>query len=171
MSDPVIVARIARAHGLGGGLILDAETDHAEALFHTGRRLQIIGGRPDVPPSLTLVSARPHSGRWLVVVEEVGDRGAADLLRGTAVAVSREELPDLDDGDYLLNDLIGLRVLERGETLGEIVDVLDMPAGPMLSVRVDGRDRLIPFDGAMVDSVDIAAGEVHVSLPPGLLDV
>ncbi len=193
MSDaPVIVARIARPHGIRGGLLLEAETDHAEALFQAGRRLQLIdqgadtvartdtGGRADAtaraggappPQALTVETARLHGGRWLVEVREVADRTAAERLRGARLAVPREELPDLPDGGYLLHDLIGLSVCEGDTTIGVIREVYDQPGAPLLALDVDGRERLVPFDAELVVELDFDAGEVHMKLPAGLLDI
>jgi len=168
---PVIVARIARAHGIHGVLLLDAETDHPEALFREGRRLLVVGGAPAAPSSIRLTGARPHGARWMVTVEGIGDRTAAERLRGGNLAVPRSELPHLDEGGYLLGDLVGAALVETGERLGTVRDVYDLPAGPMLSVDVEGRERLVPFDPGFVVSVDLDAREIHVELPEGLLDI
>lgn len=168
--EPVIVARIARAHGIHGGLLLDVETDFAEALFQPGQRLRVVG-KDHAMEVATLTEARPHSGRWLVRVEHISDRTAAETLRGASLAVPRSALPELPEDGYLLNDLIGMRVFEDGESIGSITDVYDFPSGPMLAVDVDGRERMIPFQPEIVDAVDAKDGKVHVTLPKGLLDV
>lgn len=171
MSDePVIVARVARAHGLNGGLLLDSETDVPEALFQRGRRLRVVGA----PPGLTEVEvaeARPHSGRWLVRMEGVTDRTSAEALRGASLTVPRSELPDLPEGAFLLHDLIGLTVVDGGVELGLVREVYDLPAGPMLSVEVDGRERMIPLNDAIIDEIDLATEAIYVTLPEGLLDI
>ena len=185
MSDaPVIVARIVRPHGIRGGLLLEAETDHAEALFAAGRRLHLVdstarageppGARTGVAPrprALTLETARVHGGRWLVEVREVADRTAAEGLRGARLGVPRDELPELPDGGYLLHDLIGMSVCEAGAAIGLIRDVYDQPGGPLLALEVGGRERLIPFQADLVVALDFEAGEVHMTLPAGLLDI
>ena len=181
MSDaPVIVARIARPHGIRGGLLLEAETDRAEALFRAGRRLHLIDGDTDAgaraggalqPRALTLETARLHGRRWLVEVREVADRTAAEGLRGARLAVPREELPDLPDGGYLLHDLIGMSVCEDGVAIGVIREVYDQPGAPLLALDVGGRERLIPFEAELVVELDFEAGEVRMKLPAGLLDI
>jgi 16S rRNA processing protein RimM len=176
MSDePVIVARVARAHGIRGGLLLDSETDAPEALFRKGRRLRVAGAPEDAVPGrpreIELVDAQPHAGRWLVTVREVSDRTTAETLRGATLTVPRGELPEFSDEAFLLHDLIGLSVVQGDRVLGEIRDVYDLPAGPMLSVRVEGRDRLIPFDEQFVIEVDFDEERVLVELPEGLLDL
>lgn len=175
IDEPVVVARVARAHGINGGLLLEAETDYAEALFQPGRRLRVVpGARAAVRPavdSLTLTSAQPHARRWLVATEELGDRTSAETLRGAELTVPRDALPDLDAGGYLLHDLIGMTVFAGGQPLGVIEDVYEQPGAPLLGVMVEGRERLIPFQEGVVDEVSLDSGEVRVTLPAGLLDI
>jgi 16S rRNA processing protein RimM len=116
-------------------------------------------------------TARLHSGRWLVEVREVADRTAAEKLRGARLGVPREELPDLPDGGYLLHDLIGMSVCEADMTIGVIREVYDQPGAPLLALEVDGRERLVPFEAELVVELDFEAGEVHMKLPAGLLDI
>ena len=173
---PVIVARIARPHGIRGGLLLEPETDHAEALFRAGRRLDLVGdgARADGAlrhRALTVERARLHAGRWLVEVREVADRTAAEQLRGARLGVPREELPDLPDGGYLLHDLIGMSVCEADTAIGVIREVYDQPGAPLLALDAGGRERLIPFEADLVVRLDFEAGEVHMKLPAGLLDI
>jgi len=168
--EPVIVARVARAHGIHGGLLLDAETDAPEALFQTGRRLRVVGASGG-PSEVELVSAQFHSGRWLVAVQGVDDRTTAELLRGASLTIPRAELPDFPDDGLLLHDLIGMMIVEGELELGVVRDVYDMPAGPMLAVEIDGRERFIPYDAQFVVEVDVAMSRVLVELPAGLLDL
>jgi len=166
----VTVARIARAHGLDGGLLLDAETDQPEVLFQAGRRLRVVGAS-NGPAEVTLARARPHSGRWLVHMVDVTDRTTAEGLRGARLTVPRRDLPGLAEGAYLLHDLIGMSVVENGTALGTVREVYDLPAGPMLSVEVGDREQMIPLDDALLDEVDLDAGAIHVTLPRGLLEI
>ena len=178
MSDeaPVVVARIARAHGIHGGLLLEAETDHAEALFQPGRRLLIVEGtRPLENVSeldhLTIGTAQLHGRRWLVTTEQLPDRTAAEKFRGAKLGVSREELPDLGEDGYLLHDLIGMTVVDGGVPVGVIREVYDQPGAPLLEIEVEGRQRLVPFQEGVVEEVHVDSREVHVTLPAGLLDI
>ena len=168
--EPVLVARIARAHGVRGGLLLDLETDRAEALLRPGRRLRVVEGPPGLG-RITVRTARPHGRRWLLEVEEVGDRTEAERIRGRGLTVARGELPEPEPGEYLLHDLIGLALVEEGAELGRVSDVYDLPAGPMLEVSVGEKRVLVPFTEDLVEIVDLEAGALHMRLPKGLLDL
>ncbi|HEU5284346.1 MAG TPA: ribosome maturation factor RimM [Burkholderiales bacterium] len=118
-----------------------------------------------------------RDGRWQqVAVEEAAvhgrvlvakltgceDREAAAALRGSEVAVPRAALPRNEDGEYYWADLEGLRVHNlQNQDLGRITGLIDTGANQVLVVRGE-RERLIPFVSAVVESVDLARGEVAV---------
>src|SRR5439155_11009502 len=93
-------------------------------------------------------SSRDHSGRLLVRFAGVDDRSAAEALRGTflQVDVDPDAVPDEDDAWYD-HQLVGLAVVDtRGAPVGEVRDVLHLPAQDVLAVgRPDGSEALVPF--------------------------
>lgn len=168
-----VVARVGRAHGIRGEVTVEVRTDVPDERFVPGARLHLTsphapGGVDDV---LTLASARDHNGTLLLAFEEVGDRAAAEGLRG---ALLEADVPDdVQEPDaWYDHQLIGLRVEDpAGTPLGEVAAVEHRPAQDLLVVRRPGGGRrLVPFVAALVPSVDIAAGVVVVDAPPGLLD-
>jgi 16S rRNA processing protein RimM len=171
-TEPVVVARVTRPHGLNGGLLLKPETDHAEELFTPGRVLRLVEPPTGLLATLTIVEAAPHGAVWRMLSEEIADRTSAERFRGVQLAVALEELPALADNEYFLHDLIGLRVEdEEGRDLGSVREVYDGPADPLLAVTVEGRDRFIPFRREFVADVDLEAGVLRVTVPDGLLDL
>ena len=171
-TEPVVVARVTRPHGIKGGLLLQSETDHAEELFTPGRVLQLLDPPTGQPAELTIVEAAPHGAVWRVLTEEIADRTSAETFRGVHLAVSYEELPQLADDEYFLHDLVGLRVEDdEGRDVGSVRAVYEGSADPLLAVMVEGRDRFIPFRREFVVEVDLEAGVLRVTLPAGLLNL
>ncbi|MFD1861172.1 ribosome maturation factor RimM [Aeromicrobium camelliae] len=162
----VVIGRIGRAHGIRGELAVELRTDEPERRFAPGSSV-VCKGR-----ALTVKAARPHGGKLLVTFDEVPDRTAAEQLHGTVIEaeVDPAELPEDDDAFYD-HQLIGLRV-ERpdGAAVGEVTDVLHLPAHDTLAVDVNGREILVPFVAALVPEVDIDRGVLVVADVPGLLD-
>lgn len=170
--ERIVVARVTRAHGLGGALLVRPETDHAVEVFAPGRRLELRDGPPGLPPALTVRESGPHRRGWRLVTEEIADRRRAEAYVGSLLVVPRDELRELEEGEFFLHELVGLRVVDEEEgDLGEVRDVYEAPATPLLSVRIAGKEKLIPFHGETVVEVDLAGGELRVRLPEGLLEV
>lgn len=170
--ERIVVARVSRAHGLAGALHLKSETDYPEEVFAPGRSLRVETDRFGLPRSLTVVSAAPHAGGWLVHVEELEDRRMAEEYRGALLYLSREELRDPGEGEYFLHDLVGLEVVdEETGALGRVRQVYEGPAGAILGVSVEGEEKLVPFSRETVEEVDLGGGRIRVRLPAGLLEL
>lgn len=167
-----MVARIVRAHGLTGALVLRLETDSPGAVLAPGTVVEVRDARPGLPTRLTVAEARPHGRAWILRTEEIGDRTFAEQYAGAWLSRPREELPELGKEEYFLHDLLGLEVVdEELGSVGRVDDVYDVPGGPLLSVRVEGRERLFPFRREMVEEVDLERGRLRTRLPAGLLEV
>lgn len=163
----VLVGIAARAHGLRGEVVVDIRTDSPDERFAPGTVLRTPEG------TLTVESARPHSGRLLVRFVEVPDRDAAEALRGTRLLVSTAALPaPADPEEFHDHQLEGLRVeLADGPVIGTVREVVHGPAGELLVVaRPELDDALVPFVHAIVPTVDLAAGRIVITPPDGLLD-
>ncbi len=100
------------------------------------------------------------------------NRTAAEGLRGALIEVDAADLPDLPDGEYYIDDLVGLEVVTvDGETIGRLVEVLETGANDVYVVRREGaKDALLPAISDVVREVDIAGGRMTVRLLEGLVD-
>ena len=170
-TDPVVVARIGKAHGLRGEVTVQVHTDDPRGRFTPGAVFATEAARGSgVPRRLTLRSARLHRDTWLLAFEHVPDRTGAEGLRGTRLLL--EPAPDEEDAWYE-DDLVGLEVLDpAGARLGEVAGLDVGAAQDRLVVRLDdGSEALVPFVSAIVTDVDVDGGRVVVNTPPGLLDL
>ena len=160
------VARIGRAHGLKGEVTVEVRTDIPEERLVPG---EVYETEPASAGPLTIESVRTQGGRWYLRFDEIGNREAADDVRGVELVIDGEE-SDEDDAWYV-HELVGLTAQRPdGETLGEVVDLLSMPAQDVLVVKQpDGHRAMIPFVDEFVPDVDLEAGTVTLTPPYGLL--
>jgi 16S rRNA processing protein RimM len=144
----VTLAAIAGAHGIGGEVRLKLFAESLDSL----RRHQAVevGGR-----ALTLSAVKPGGGGAIVRFNEIGDRSAAEALRGQTLTVPRSALPALEEGEYYHADLIGLPCESAGgDPLGTVVAVEDFGAGDILEIkRGDGSRAMVPFRDGMADLI------------------
>ena len=186
----IAVGQIVRAHGIRGEVIVAVRTDEPDVRFAPG---SVLGAEPPDRGPLTVAAARWHSGRLIVAFAGIGDRTAAEGLRGTLLVLDSAQIPPVPDPDeFYDHELIGLGVVTAaGERVGVVADVLHhgqdllvvrrdgaagaagratrpaAPAGPAASAA---DEALVPFVGAIVTDVDVAAGRLVIDPPPGLLD-
>lgn len=145
---PVTLAVVIGAHGVTGEVRLKLFTDDLSAYR------ELNGGR------LTLKSIRDGSNGAIARFAEVGDRNAAEALRGTELTVPRSALPPLAEGEYYHVDLIGLTVFaDEGTPVGVVVAVENFGAGDILEIeKPDGRRFMAPVAQAEIgDAVKIPA--------------
>ena len=169
----VVVGRIGKPHGVRGELTVELRTDEPERRFADGAVLRAEPPRGSASrlSALTVGRTRWHQGVLLVTFDEVGDRTAAESLRGTLlhVDVPADETPE-DPEEFYDHQLVGLTAHDLdGRRLGEVTAVLH-GAQDLLRIRTsDGRDALVPFVAALVPEVDVAGGRVVVADRPGLV--
>lgn len=168
MSEPLVVGRIGRPHGVRGEVTLDVRTDEPDSRFAVGAE---IATDPAAAGPLTVEGLRWHSGRLLVRFAGIDDRGAAEELRGTWLVVDPTDIhPSADPDDFHDQELIGLAVVTAGGALvGEVAEVLHH-GQDLLVVRGAGGETLVPFVAALVPEVDVPGGRLVIDPPPGLLD-
>jgi len=103
-----------------------------------------------------------HSKGPVAKLAGVEDREAADALRGSEVAVTRDELGEAQEGTLYWVDLVGLEVVdEAGSRLGEVEGLFETGETSVLVVK-GVKERMIPFVPQYVKAVDREAGRITV---------
>jgi 16S rRNA processing protein RimM len=169
MASPskVCVGQIAGAHGVRGLVKVKPFTAAPEDLTAYGPVSDEAGTR-----RLALQLLSWAKDQWIVRIEGVADRDAADALRGLRLYVDRAALPEPEEDEFYHADLIGLpAVLADGSVFGTVRGVFDFGAGEMLEIARQGAGAvMMPFTRAAVPVVDIAGRRIVVDPPAGLLE-
>ncbi len=166
----ISIARIARPQGVRGEVIADILTDFPDRFANLDEVTLVRDGR--VFGSLNLQQHRFHKGRVLLKFAGYDDPDKADELRGASLVISRDELTELEEDEYFLFDLEDCEVITmEGQTLGTVAKVEDFGAAPLLVVRNQGREFLIPLTREICPEVDTENKRIVVNPPDGLLDL
>lgn len=167
----VVVARVGRALGVKGDVLVDVLTDEPERRLAPGIDVFVMGG----DRTLRIESERPHGGRLCLHFVGVDDRGAAEALTGLLLEAERGHDERPEDPDEFYDDaLVGLEVVtESGEIVGAVTEVLHLPAQDVLAVHAapDTPEILVPFVADIVPTVDLDAGRIVIRPPEGLLQI
>jgi 16S rRNA processing protein RimM len=158
----VAIGRIGAPHGVRGWCRVQSWTRPPEAILAFERWL--IG---DEHHAYRVVESRETAKGLIVRLAACRDRDAALALRHAIVAVPRDELPALPEGEWYWADLEGLRVeTTDGVELGRVDHLLETGANDVLVVRGD-RERLIPWETqSVVRSVEPDAERLVVDWDP-----
>ena len=167
------VGRLTRAHGLKGAIKIELYTDDPGRRFVPGARfaLQVPTSSKWHGKSIELVELRIYNGSPVAFFAGVSDRTEAESLVKAVLWVEQDatELPTEPDAWYV-HQLAGLEVWRDGGRIGRVVRVDPLPAQDMLIVEHDGREVMVPFVKEIVPEVDLRAGRITVTPPPGLFE-
>lgn len=159
------IAQIVAPQGVRGEVRAICLTDFPERF--PGREVWL--GQTD--KRVRIVAARPHKNVWLLRLDGIDDRNAAEKLRGIELCTDEDDLVPLGEDEYYVHELIGLPVqTDAGEPVGVIRDVLRPGANDVYVVETaGGEERLIPAVKEFV-RVDMPNKLVTVRPIPGMLD-
>jgi 16S rRNA processing protein RimM len=158
----VAIGQIARPHGVQGELRVRVYNPES-GLLARGRTVVIQPAEGAARPS-KVARVRETEGALLVTLETVGDRNAAEAVRGAELLIKRSEFPDLPDGEFYACDVEGARVLLNGEEIGSVVRLSSYPTCDVLVITKTGGEEVeLPLVDGVVERVDSDAGEVHIS--------
>lgn len=185
MGDEYItLARVLKTQGRRGEVAVEVHSDIPDR-FVEGMRLLALdeaGRRRE----LKVEELWPHKGQLVLKFAGVDSISDAETLLRCELQVPRDERAELEQGWAYISDLAGCTVFDGERAIGQILGV-EFGAGeaPLLIVSSEpkegsqpGKSRgkqetpyEIPFAEAYLVSVDLAAKQVRMRLPEGMLEV
>ncbi len=180
MSDPqihmVTLGYISKAHGIKGELSVVLFAESLSVL--SGELILEKNENPTTRKRVKVAAVRKHHGGAILLLEQVKDRNAAELLKGYSIMVERNELPELDEEEIYQADILGLKVfvLQPNNApplfLGTITSI-DAPAGQELWTITTENEKevLLPAVPEFVLDINLDDEQVLIDPPTGLLDL
>ncbi len=94
------------------------------------------------------------------------------IYKNCLIYVPQETFEEaLDEGEYLVDDLIGLDVYSNDKKVGVVVGVTSNGANDLLSVKtLSKKISLVPFVDAIVPDVDLKNKKIIINEIQGLLE-
>jgi 16S rRNA processing protein RimM len=147
--------RVGRAHGLDGSFYV---TGALPRLLTLGTSVSVAGR------SAEIVRRSGTDRRPILRIEGVGDRAAAEALRGTPVNVAATLAPQLAEGEWWAHELEGCEVRDGERLLGTVERMIELPSCEALEVRREdgGAPLLVPMVRDAIRQIDAAAGRIEV---------
>lgn len=165
--DKVLAGIITGAHGIKGEVKLRSFTADPKAIASYGPLLASTGERFEVE------RLKGQKDGFIATLKGVRDRNRAETLKGVELFVLRSQLPEAEDDEIYVHDLIGVTALTvSGEKFGTVVAMPNFGAGDLLEIRRDGvaETVLVPFAQDYVPKIDLERRELTLDLPETYLD-
>ena len=158
------VGKVTNVHGLMGEVKVQPWADSPEFLCQF-KTLYV----DEAHFPMTVQRARVHKNMVIIKFEGPTDVPSALSLHNAILYIDRSDV-DLPEGAFFLADIYGLEVRDAasGEVLGEIADVLTLPANNVYVVRGGARELMIPAVPQFIAETNIEAGYIRVNMMEGL---
>ncbi len=167
------VGKIVGFHGLKGEVKIRPETNNPGLLFDI-ESVEIVPDTEGVPRFSADVATIRFDKRILFVsFEGYPDRTSVEHLFNASVYTSRDQLNELDEDEWWVDDLIGLEVYTtEGRLIGTVSGVMGAASELLEVAKAGQKDQtcLVPFVSALVPLVDTKAKRIEVVDLPGLFD-
>ena len=168
MEDLLRVGVITTTHGVRGEVKVFPTTDDAErfldldyVLLDTGRDLK----------RLDIQNVKFFKNLVILKFEGIDNINDIEMYKGRDLMIPREEGQELDEDEFYIADLIGMKVvLEDGTEFGTMKDVMETGANDVYIVTTkDGNEVLLPAIKECILDIDLEEDTMTIHLMKGLL--
>ncbi|GAB2530205.1 ribosome maturation factor RimM [Rufibacter soli] len=161
---------IMKTHGTKGQVVAFFDVDFPEEYDELESVFLLINGKL-VPFFIDDLNPQDR-GRSIIRFEDVKTVADAEKLKGTAIYLPLNQLPELEEDQFYFHEVIGYTVVD--ENLGELGTVqtfFDLPNQDLLAMDYQGHEVLIPVQDEIVLRTNKEERKIYVNLPEGLLEV
>ena len=161
MDKEIIIGKIVAPHGVRGDIRILPLTEKPD-LFLDLEYLLLEGGK-----KLTVKNARFQKRMILVTTKEITSMNEAELLRDKNIYIKAEDLPELEDDEFYVADLVGIPVYDlEGKQIGTFKDSLSTGSNDVYIIAVLGaKDILVPALKEYFKEINLAEKRIVVKLP------
>jgi 16S rRNA processing protein RimM len=157
MTKRVCIGKIAGPHGIKGLVKIKAYCDDRSLLENDTPLFIAETGAQTLCGKITFKNS---TGKYLLAtIDGIKDRTDAENMDRSKLWVERDVLPDTDDDEIYIEDMIGLRVESPdGAHVGTIKALENYGASDLLEITLlSGQDIMIPYDLATLQDDKVIA--------------
>jgi 16S rRNA processing protein RimM len=163
-----IIAYVGKSYGLGGKFYLSEPKLDAQAL--RSLKYVYVGNGVEPDDVFAVLSVEERNSKLCLQLENIDTKEKAHRLTHQAVFITDKQAASLPDVEPEI-DLIGFKVQQDGEYLGEVTEILQQPAHDIITFKtMNGSEAMVPFVDEFIEGIDEAQGILHVRLLEGMLD-
>ena len=162
----VIIGKCGRPYGVRGWFHVQSFTEEPTNILNYQHWVLLTPQGKQKP--VKLEGLREHGNHFVAKVEGIDTPEDAKLIGLHQIAMSREDLPELEDDQYYWADLTGLKaVLPNGKELGVVDNLFETGANDVIVVKTpNDEELLVPYIDSVVLAVDMEAGTMTMDWDP-----
>ena len=146
----ICLGKITGAHGVKGLV----------KILPFGEDLDLLNGTlytDESTDSTIHITLKNPIGKYMIAeIEGVHSRDDAEKMK-TSLFISRDALPDIDENEFYIEDLKGLKVLDTNKNeIGSLIAVQNYGAGDLLEIKpASGASYFVPFQDEYVRDINL----------------
>ena len=168
MEKQLQVGVISSTHGVRGEVKVFPTTDDVTR-FRQLKKVYLDTGREMLP--LEIQNVKFFKQFAILKFKGIDNINDIEKYRGKSLMIDREDAVDLEEDEYFIADMIGMKVCtEDGSEFGTLKDVMETGANDVYVVELpDHQEVLLPAIRECILDVDLEENVMTVYLMKGLL--
>ena len=165
--DLVPIGKLLKPRGLKGELRVTIFNEHGSSL-KIGKEIWL--KREENYFSRTIEAIKIVGEKSCIMLIDCNTWEDADRIHGLVFFLPRDDFDPIGENEHYLVDMIGAHVLdENKKSLGNVTDILKMPAQNIIVVETGENEILIPFVDAYITFFDKQKKNLIVKNVEGLI--
>ena len=160
----ICVGKIVQTHGIKGELRIKSRFLKKDRVFKKGFNLYL--GEDKIKE--TINTYRPHKDFDMVTFDGYNNINEVLKYLKLLVYVRKEDI-ELKSDEYILEELVGLNVIEDGLCLGKVNEIVYNNSNILLNVISEEHNFYIPNNSNFIKKVNLNDKEVIVENAKGLI--
>lgn len=159
------IGKIVNTHGIKGELRIRSDFEYKDRVFKKGFILYI--GKDKIKEEIN--TYRHHKEFEMVTFIEYNNINQVLKYLKEDVYIIKEDL-NLTSDEYLEEELIGFKVIENDEVVGEVIDITKTsPTNKIMEIVYKGKRVLLPYHKDFILKLDLQNRKIEVKLIEGMI--
>lgn len=156
--DKIVIGKVIKPQGIKGEIKVDITASDKQL----ASKLKEIYLDND---SYTVISVKNLVNGVFFKLKGVDDRNQAELLRGKQVSFKRDKMPKLEEGRYLIADVIGSEIIAGENVVGILENILQYGAADVYVVKGvnNYKDFMFPCLKKVLVKVDTDNKKIYLN--------
>ena len=132
---------------------------------------KVILEKNDIRKLLTIKNIKKFNDKKLLVnFEEINNIEQGKEINGFQVKIRRNLLPEKNENEFYIKDLLGVEVFEKEEKIGGILDVMETAAHNIIIFEDinSKKEIMVPLIDKFIKKIDFKNNRIEVELIEGM---
>ena len=165
MDEYIYIGKIVNTHGIKGELRLLSNFKYKDKVFLQNRKIYIGEEKQEEE----IKSYRHHKIFEMITLYGYDNINEVLKFLNKNVYVKKNDL-NLNDKEFLDEDLIDLNIIFNNENVGHVIAVrLINPKNKVIEAIINGKNTLIPYHDDFIKKIDLDNKQIEMNLIEGMI--